>query len=595
MGFLSTVTSWLSRGASAPVQKGFNDMGGDVFGGGWSPNLGATGGSVSLKTRSVLNKSLSPIECFELSVSVRRAVDAIARNASQAKPRLFTKSGREITGGPLFDIINRPYPLTMWEDWAYRYYAFSCVNGEGAAWLTREGDGGLPTAMRLLNSLRLTIKSPINPDERQDVASWEYMLPSGRKPTIPDTRLLFDPSFSPNPDCPIRGLSPLTTAATHAEIGHFSSLYNKAFFQNDAKPGGMLVLPEGTPAAERKDVEAKWLSRHQSGHYRQSWHKTAVVSGGKELRYEPLDQTFQDGAFMDAQKYSDEKIGQAFGVPPIEMHNLAKTRFDTADDERRMFAETTIAYHLGRLQRAIQTQVIDPYFLVSDFSTEKPTMSKSLEARFEKARGTGGAGSVVLLLDADTMPIMVAVRASIIESAKSFRETTMASPDATNRYFNIELDDPDNDDIRKEVWAQNNIACLSDPSRNAELVPGIKPGAEGGGKPGEPPAKPDAKKPAPKKELTEDDRRRKQALKSAVHKLRVLTLKRMAADEQLWTNAETDGLSGGDKQLDAAIREARFHVRRIVRENAGKDAQIAAVKAYFDSLDSAYLKKTLGL
>jgi HK97 family phage portal protein len=592
MGLLSTFRSWYDGGSAAPVEKGVFDIDGGV--GAWTSVGGNSGPSpVSLKAAAVLNRSLTPVECYELSISVRRAVDAIARNASQAKPRLFTGSGREITGGPLFDIINRPYPLTMWDDWAYRWYSFCCVTGEGAAWAFG-GDGMTPSRLRMLNPLRLDIKDPKTPNERQDVAQWKYRFPNGHVENIPDTKLVFDPAFTPNPDVPVRGLSPLATAATHAEIGYFSALYNKTFFQNDSIPQGMLVLPDGLPRNVREDMERKYLSQFKSDHLRHNWHKQLVVSGGKEVRFEPIEQPFQDGAFMESQKYSDEKIGQAFGVPPIEMHNLAKTRFDTADDERRMFAETTIQFHLGRLQRTIQTQLIDPYFSLSEYSTDTTGMSKSLAGRFEKARQGRGAGSIVLLLDADTMPIMVSVRASIIESAKAFRETTMASPDATNRYFNIELDDPENDDVRKEVWAQNNIACLSDPSRNAQLTPGVKPG---GGEPGgDGPPKPAAAKPKPKKELSPEDKNRVSKAKRVLFDLRSLALAKMQQAE-LYGLLDADALNTGhDEAVKREIRVIRHALRKICEdEGLGKDAKVEAAKDWFARYKPPHIRKMLGL
>jgi hypothetical protein len=383
------------------------------------------------------------------------------------------------------------------------------------------------------------------------------------------------------------------TAATHAEIGYFSALYNKTFFQNDSIPQGMLVLPEGLPRAQREDFERKFLSQFQSDHRRHNWHKMFVASGGKDVRFEPIEQPFQDGAFMESQKHSDEKIGQMFGVPPIEMHNLAKTRFDTADDERRMFAETTIQYHLGRLQRTIQTQLIDPYFALSEYETGKP-VGKSLERQYEKARTGKGPGSIVLLLDADTMPIMVSVRASIIESAKAFRDTTMASAEATNKYFNIELDDPQNDELRKEVWAQNNIICLSDPSRNAELVPGIKPGEAGGDGPPKPAA--DKPKPKPKKELSAAERKRLDYAKATLFKIRKLALAHIS-DGEMFGLADGDALNTeNDKAVWGEIRQVRHALRSICEDAAlDKAAKVEAAKAWLGRYDKPHIRKVLGL
>ena len=80
MGLLAYAKSLFYRpGESAHVEKGFNDMDDR----GWS-HTGTPDGMVSLKTRAVLNRSLTPVECFELSGSVRRASDAMIEPTSVA-------------------------------------------------------------------------------------------------------------------------------------------------------------------------------------------------------------------------------------------------------------------------------------------------------------------------------------------------------------------------------------------------------------------------------------------------------------------------------------------------------------------------------
>ncbi len=112
----------------------------------------------------------------------------------------------------------------------------------------------------------------------------------------------------------------------------------------------------------------------------------------------------------------------------------------------------------------------------------------------------------------------------VAEYAEKMRTAFMLSPQKAEEWVGLDFDDDRPE--RKELWVQNNQACVTRPELNSQLVPGVGAGPDG--KPAA--AKPggDSPKPKPKKALTDEDRARKLQLKTLIHKLRLLTLKTMA-------------------------------------------------------------------
>jgi HK97 family phage portal protein len=540
--------------------------------------------------------NLSPMEQYAQSVAVNAAVNAIAAQISKAKVRLFARNnGEEINGGPLFDILNRPAPKMTTRKFIREIVCWYNIAGKYAIYMNADGAGGTPTRLIPLCPYKLAHEKPTMPRHPGDVHQWRYTWCDGTVEHIRGDYIAYDRMFNPDPTS-IDGLSPLVVGAVNTTAQVEAEKYNKVHFENAGVPSHIVVLPDGVPKQHREDFERKY--RAEFGTYNSNAHKVMVVAG-KDVDVKPIEQPFQDGAFMEMMKRQDLKVGQLYRVPAINMGIYDKTRFDTAGEERKLFLEETLTPECEAISECLQQQVVDVHFAFSKFSVSRPRKpsgnkfaSKSAERLFEKARSEHPDSPIVVCIDSDTLPVANEVALARAEYLQKLREAAMLSPFDACEFLGLDFEDDRPE--RKEIWASGtNIVCITKPELNAKLTPGVggdapgdkpKPGGGGESKP----------KPKTKKEITEQDRQRKTNLKTLIHKFRTLTLKRMA-DEQLWTIAETDGLAGGDKVLAKEIAKARFRLRQIVKEHADKTSRIAAAKEYFDSLDGAYIRGALGL
>lgn len=553
-------------------------------------------GSVTVQAAQATKKNVTPSEAYSFNIAVNAAVGAIMHQFGQAQGRLFNRGGEEINGGELYEVLKMPAPGMSYCRWIEDVAAWYNITGEFAI-RVGELEGNFPRTLTPLCPAMLEPEKPVSPRSPGQVVQWRYVWADGATEYIRGDYLAFDRMFNPNPYS-IRGLSPLVVGAVQISGQIAAEAYNKSFFDNGGIPSHLVVLPDGVPKQHREDFEKRYLSEY--GRWNSNAHKVMVVAG-KDVDVKSLEEPFQDGAFMEMMKRGDLKVGQLYRVPAINMGIYDKTRFDTANEERKLFLEETLKPQAAVLSAAIQQQIIDRHYRFSSVTVRRPrkgerTMGKAMDRMFEKARSERPDSPIIFCIDPDTLPVANDVALAKMEHVQKLRDATMISPADATEYVGLDIEDDRPE--RREIWAENKFVCITDPDINAKLVPGVagekpgdkKPGGVGDDK------KPEAK-PKPKKELTAEDRQRRTNLKTLVHKLRTLTLESMAdVDARLWSLDEADGLNkAGDMILADEIRKIRFALRQIVKQHSDKAKRVIAVREYLDSLDGQYIKGVLGL
>jgi HK97 family phage portal protein len=106
------------------------------------------------------------------------------------------------------------------------------------------------------------------------------------------------------------GLSPVRQAKKTLELSRALTEHAKNFFDNDARPGGILKFPSQTQA-QVQEVKAAWEAGHRS---RDNAHRIAIVSGGVE--FEQIGMPHDDSQFLEQRKLSATEIARIFRVPP---------------------------------------------------------------------------------------------------------------------------------------------------------------------------------------------------------------------------------------------------------------------------------------
>ncbi len=516
-------------------------------------DLSASPDQIGFRAAAAQSKNLSPTDQYVNSIAVLAAVNAIGRNISKCKLRLFTRSGREVVGGPLFDLLRMPGPkfsqrkllweISMWLNIAGEFFVNAAVPVNG-----------MPTVLRPVNPYRIKVSNPAKiPKSRDEVIQWLHRWGDGTDELIRDDYLVFERLFNPEPTS-IRGLSPLVTGAVQVSASYYAERYNKQFFENSAIPSHIVVLPPGTPKIQRDAFERRYMATYGNG--ANQGHRVAIVAGGKDFKIEQTEQSFQDGAFMEMQKRGDLKVGQLYRVPAINMGIYDKSRFDTANEERKLFLEETLEPEAELIAEAFQFQLVDQHFRMSAATTTGTAMKeqpRSVQKQFEKAEGERRGGNLLVILDTDTLPIKHEVLLSKTESALKMREAYDISAKKAEEWMGLDFGETDK--VREEIFTPNTRVCITDPALNAALTPGVKPegtgAADGGGG-----AKP-AEKPKP-------DPKKIKAVEKFLRAVRRPTFDALDAGS-MWSLEQGDALAG-DESLKPVVRRVRHALRKLNKD-----------------------------
>jgi HK97 family phage portal protein len=523
-------------------------------------------GTVSVKAIETNDKALTPKQQYELSIAVNACVNAICRNLSKAKIRLFRASdGKEILGGKLYNLLRRPGKKLSARKLIWELASWYNIAGEYALYL-QKGPDNEPIGMCPLDPFRLNVETPVDPNKLEDVMQWRYEWHNGPSEYIRSDWLIFDKMFNPN--SPIRGLSPLQTGAVEVSSGVSIGRYNKGFFDNGGIPSHILKLPDGTSNQQRKDIERRY--QEEFSHYRGNAHKVMVVAG-KDADIKFLDQPFQDGSFMELRKSILQQVAMLYRVPAIEAGIYDKTRFDTAAEERKLFIESTLIPQMDAISECLQMQLVDPYFSFdSSVKVErKERMTKAMEDRFEETRSENGDSTIIVLIDPDTLPIMGSVKASQIAVAKDFRDTLMMSAKETAAYFDIDIEDRKE---RDDVWVDRKYVNVTNPEINQKFMPQPKDAAKPSDKKPEKPA-------AEKAQMSAQEREAAKSLDKSIRKLRKLALDSL--DENvLFLIDEGIALTDKSELSCRAVRVIRHELKSVLSTDDPK----RAAKDYFNTL-----------
>lgn len=526
-------------------------------------------GRVGVVAAENVARNLSPADAYQGVVAMHKAVSVKARNLSKARWRLFdANTEEEIIGGPAWEFLRNPAPKLSMQQLTYTTVSTLNIQGEFAVYLWRRRGDDYPSMMLPIDPGRLKILRPSNkpPNSLDEIIQWTYLWHNGDSEDVRADHVIFDRFY--NPTDPIRGLSPAVVGAIDIGIRYSAGKYNKDTFDNGNIPSHIVTLGEGVGRQQREDFTRRYLQEFSFA--RGNAHK-AMVASGKDIDVKILDQQ-KEGSFEALMRMSDEQVYTLYGIPPIEAGIIDKSRYDTANEERKLFVESTLMPEADMLSTAFQLQLIDPHFGLAPTQRKKVELSRGMKQRLERVRYERPDSNVIILLDLDTLPIMASVKAAMIATAKEFKDTLDMSAKELAEYFDIDL--PEREE-RNDVWKLNNYLNISKPEFNAKLQPKAAPG----------PADATKKPPGPKAAKKSIDPDTLKGAEKVIRKLRKLTFEGLDAGE-LWSLADADALAeSSGLDMKKAIRSMRHHLRTIYTTVEDGEGRTDEVKHYLNRLD----------
>lgn len=107
------------------------------------------------------------------------------------------------------------------------------------------------------------------------------------------------------------GLSPIRQIREAVGTSLAAQQYMGRFYQNDARPGGVVKVPENLNDTQYERLEKAWKAQHEG--LKRS-HLMAILEGG--ATWETVGLNPGDAAFIETQKWEVAEIARALGIPP---------------------------------------------------------------------------------------------------------------------------------------------------------------------------------------------------------------------------------------------------------------------------------------
>lgn len=210
----------------------------------------------------------------------------------------------------------------------------------GNAYILKERDaGGNVVAMYVLDPRRVTPMVADNGDVFYQVM--QDRLAGVGNVMVPAREMIHD-RYNTQPGYPLMGVSPLLAAGMSGTLGSVIQKQAAKFFENGARPGGILSAP-----GEISDETATRLKEYWTTNFTgNNAGKIAVLGDG--LKYEAMAATAVDSQLAEQWKLTAEVIASCYHVPPFKIGVGATPSYNNVQS-------LNIEYHNTALQVLIES------------------------------------------------------------------------------------------------------------------------------------------------------------------------------------------------------------------------------------------------
>jgi SPP1 gp7 family putative phage head morphogenesis protein len=168
----------------------------------------------------------------------------------------------------------------------------------------------------------------------------------------------------------VYGYAPVQSVLDQVKSLHWSTLYNKAFYEENAIPDGMITVKD-TSDAEIQRLQEQW-NRDLAG----KPHK--LVFGNKDMSFQPFLQSARELEFLETQKWYFKLVISAFDLTPSELGFTEDSNRATAGTQVEVMRRKGIRPLISILERDITSNILGELgllnvkfkFVVSDLSEE---------------------------------------------------------------------------------------------------------------------------------------------------------------------------------------------------------------------------------
>lgn len=172
------------------------------------------------------------------------------------------------------------------------------------------------------------------------LTGWMYHGPDGEKVPLLTEQVI--QIKYPNPADPYRGMGPVQTVLNDIDAAKYSAEWNKNFFINGAKPGGIITVDYRMGDDEFNAFVARWRKQHQGV---ANAHRVAVLENAK---WQDTQFSMSDMQFVELRNLPRELVREAFAFPKPMLGTVDDVNRANAEAGKTIMAENQTIPRLGR-------------------------------------------------------------------------------------------------------------------------------------------------------------------------------------------------------------------------------------------------------
>lgn len=252
-------------------------------------------------------------------------------------------TGRPSAGASLDQLMHEPEPGVSRHEWLRKLGLDRKVYGNALAVIDRDGNG-LPTALWHMPWKRVVVHEGV----LVPILSYEIQGDKGSVFYSPDQVIHI--GRGDNIDSAV-GLSPIASLRHTVALHDALQRHLVAYFQNSARPSGILKVDKGTGEPAQKIIQEKVRELYASP---ESAGKIMVTSA----EWQSLSEDPQSSQIVELAKLSREEIAAVFRVPPPVLGILDRAIKSNVGELRSQFVRDVLGPDADDFQSAINTQLI---------------------------------------------------------------------------------------------------------------------------------------------------------------------------------------------------------------------------------------------
>ena len=294
---------------------------------------------------SFSGKSVNPTTAIQVS-AVYACVRVIAETIASLPLGVYESTdegSRKATEHPLYRLLHDEPNAEMTSFiWRETMLAHLLLYGNSYSQIIRTGRSKVESLYPLLPD-----HMEVDRDSQGNL-TYTYTTSEGQMYRLDPTEVLHIPGLGFDG---VMGYSPIALEKSAIGLGIAAEEYGSRFFQNGARPSGILTHPNTVkdPAALRASWNTAYGGPGNTG-------RVAVLEEG--MHFEPLSIPNNEAQFLETRKFQVNEICRIFRVPPHMIGDLDRATFSNIESQNISFAVHTIRPWLVRIEQAINRALI---------------------------------------------------------------------------------------------------------------------------------------------------------------------------------------------------------------------------------------------